>query len=138
MCQASGFCRCGLCAVESERLQVNETDLLHLFIKLTPHVIPGARVERRNIINVKSERGFRVRNGIKGQCDAFCIYRGRHIEIETKAARGVMREAQERWRLWCFAAGTPHMVLKAAKGETPDDTVNRWVAELRAEIAKHV
>jgi len=115
-----------------------ENDLLHLFIKLTPHVIPGARVERRNIINTRSEQGYRVRNGIKGQCDAFCVYRGRHVEIETKAARGVMREAQERWRLWCVASGTPHMVLKAKPKETADETVNRWAAELRAELANHV
>ncbi len=115
---------------------MNETDLLHIFIALVPHVIPGARVERRNIINTRSEQGYRVRNGIKGQCDAFCVFRGRHIEIETKAARGVMREAQERWRSWCIASGTPHMVMRANKNESPDDTVNRWAAELRAEIEK--
>ncbi len=111
---------------------MNETDLLHTLIERAPHHLP-VRVFRRNIINDVSVRGHRLRNGIKGQADAYAIGRGgKHIEIETKAARGAMREAQEAWRAWCVSWGIPHLVLKAAKNETPEETVGRWIEEMKA------
>lgn len=115
---------------------MNETDLLHHFILRAPLEIPALwRVERRNIINVATVHGARVRNGIKGQADAFALTRGGlHIELETKAARGVLAEAQERWRDACQAAGIPHLVLRARRGETPGETVTRWIDELRAVV----
>ncbi len=115
---------------------MNETDLLHTLILRAPLAIPSLwRVERRNIINVTTDRGARVRNGVKGQADAFALTRGgRHIEIETKAARGVLAEAQERWRDACHAHHVPHLVLRARRNESPDDTVNRWIDELRAVV----
>jgi hypothetical protein len=116
-----------------------ENDLLHWLILRAPQQIaPLWRIERRNIINVETRQGFRVRNGIKGQSDAFALLRGgRHIEIETKAARGALREAQERWRAACLAHDVPHLVLKAHSKETPEATVNRWIAEL-AEVVTNV
>lgn len=113
---------------------LSETDLLHILIERVPHVLPHVRVFRRNVINVEARGGFRVRNGIKGQADAYAlVLGGRHIEIETKAARGVMREAQERWRAYCLAFQIPHLVLRAKKDEAPVVTVERWVNEL-AEV----
>lgn len=120
---------------------LSETDLLHVFIERAPFALPGIHVERRNIINARTDKGYRVRNGIRGQSDAFAVYRGQHVEIETKAARGALEEAQERWRARCVAPPQggpplcPHLVLKARPQETPDDTVNRWIEELR--IALH-
>lgn len=115
---------------------MNETDLLHHFILRAPQEIPTLwRIERRNIINVETTHGARVRNGIKGQADSFALTRGGlHIEIETKAARGVLEEAQRRWRAACVAHGIPHLVLRARKNESPDDTVTRWIDELRAVV----
>ncbi len=119
---------------------MNETDLLHRFIERAPHSLPGVHVERRNILNVQTVLGFRARNGRIGQADAFAIYLGRHVEIETKAARGTVGAAQEAWRRRCLdGVGPlpplcPHLVLKAAKGESPDDTVGRWIAELGGAI----
>lgn len=115
---------------------MNETDLLHHFILRAPLAIDALwRIERRNIINVETKFGARVRNGIKGQSDAFALTRdGYHIEIETKAASGVMAEAQERWRAACLSWGIPHLVLRARRNESPEDTVTRWIDELRAVV----
>jgi hypothetical protein len=115
---------------------MNETDLLHHFILRAPLEIPHLwRIERRNIINVETVHGARVRNGVKGQCDAFALTRrGLHIEIETKAARGVLALDQLRWRSACAAAGVPHLVLRARRDEKPEETVTRWIDELRAVV----
>lgn len=119
---------------------LNETDLLHHLIKRVPFAYPQARVFRRNIIKrvvVENGRKFMLRNGIAGQSDAYALIRGgMHIEIETKAATGKVREAQERWQDFCRTFGIPHIVLRASKGEFVDDTVNRWIDELRAVVEK--
>jgi hypothetical protein len=110
---------------------LSETDLLWRFIAAVPFTLPDVRVFRRNILNVQAALGFRAVNGIKGQGDAEAIVRGGlHIEIETKSAKGVEREAQERWREYCERFRIPHLRLRAKRGETPDETVARWVAAL--------
>lgn len=117
---------------------MNETDLLHLFMVRAPLALPEVwRIERRNIINVETNFGARVRNGVKGQADSFALLVGGwHVEIETKAARGVLADAQRRWREACVARNVPHLVLRAGKGETPDATVARWIEELRTVVTE--
>lgn len=116
-------------------MTTSETDLLHLFIRDAPVSLPDVRVFRRNILNVATAHGFRARNGIVGQADAYALTRGgRHVEIETKAARGRMAEAQKRWRSFCLGWGIPHLVLRALPNEEPNDTVARWISELRAVL----
>jgi hypothetical protein len=114
---------------------MSEHDLLALFIREAPKALTDLRVFRRNIINrVVMIEGRKVHlvNGIPGQGDAYALLRGgRHVEIETKSAKGAMREAQERWRDFCAAWGVPHLVLKAREGEAEGATVARWIEELR-------
>lgn len=113
---------------------LNETDLLHIFIERVPHALPHCRVFRRSIINRKVTEGgrtFVLRNGIKGQADAYAIARGgRHVEIEMKAAGGSLEKEQKAWRAFCAAFEIPHLVLRAKKDEAPVVTVERWVNEL--------
>lgn len=119
-------------------MPLSETGHLRLFIERAPYVLP-VRIERRNIINRTVQiqgRRVHLRNGIVGQCDAFALVRGGgHVELETKAAKGQMRAAQERWRAWCASWGIPHLVLKARAKESPGDVVNRWIQEL-AEVCR--
>jgi hypothetical protein len=115
-----------------------ETDLLALFIRRAPFVCPTVRLFRRNIIKRKvviDGRSVMLVNGIPGQGDAEAIVRGgRHIEIETKAAKGRMRAAQKRWQAWCLKWEVPHLKLQARAGETPEETVERWCIELRGAL----
>ena len=114
---------------------MNETSLLHTFMAAVPHAIPSARVFRRNIINAVTVHNTRVRNGIKGQADAYCLVRGGlHIEIEAKSATGRLTEAQVKWQSFCLRFDIPHLVLAARKNESPIDTVARWVSELRTVV----
>lgn len=125
-------------AASEVSMTFSETDLLHLFIERVPFVLPNLRVFRRNVINVEAKGGYRVRNGIAGQADAYAIRKGGlHVEIETKAARGKLRTAQVAWRGWCHAWGVPHLILQARLGETSDATVQRWIAEL-GEVCANV
>ena len=114
---------------------MNETELLMKFIAETPRALPHVRVFRRNIINADVERNgrhFRARAGIRGQADAYAIATGgKHIEIETKAAKGKMADEQLAWRAWCAEFRVPHLVLRAKANEYPDATVERWIGELR-------
>lgn len=116
------------------RPEKSETDLLFMFIQRAPLAFPGVRVFRRNVINrVVEERGrkFALRNGIAGQADAYALVKGgRHVEIETKAARGVMRDAQWAWRSFCRDWGIPHLVLRARSDEDEEATIARWLEEL--------
>lgn len=117
---------------------MSEHDLLALFIRQAPKAIPSVRVFRRNIINrtVTIEgRRVHLHNGIPGQGDAYALLKGgRHVEIETKAAKGTMREAQERWLDFCEAWQVPHLVLRAKRDEPADTTVTRWIEELRGVL----
>jgi hypothetical protein len=117
---------------------VNETDLLHLFMVAVPAAFPDVRVFRRNIINrTVEERGrvFQLKSGIPGQADAYAIVKGgRHVEIETKSARGTMRDAQEAWREWCLSFDVPHLVLRAGRKEGTHETIARWLCELGAVL----
>ena len=119
---------------------MNETDLLHALIESVPFELPHVRVFRRNIINRAVEiegRRVHLRNGISGQGDAYALVQGgRHIEIETKAARGAMRAAQVSWSGFCATWGVPHVVLRARRGEPPGETVGRWVEELRDVVTR--
>jgi len=116
-------------------MPLSETDLLHIFIERAPFALPQVRVFRRNIINVEAKQGFRARNGIKGQADAYALVEGGlHVELETKAARGVMRDHQLSWQAYCLSNRIPHLELRARRGEQPLETVDRWIGELRAVV----
>lgn len=114
-----------------------ETDLLWAFIRAVPFQLPGVRVERRPILRgaIIGRDRARVSCGIAGQADAFAIAPGgRHVEIETKSARGRLRAAQQRWRAWCRENLVPHLVLRPLPDEAPDVVIARWIAELRAAL----
>ena len=117
---------------------MSEHDLLALFIREAPKALPTVRVFRRNIIRRKvviEGRPVMLVNGIPGQGDAYALLRGgRHVEIETKDAKGRMGEAQIRWRAFCASWGVPHLVMKARKDEPSDTTVTRWIEELRGVL----
>lgn len=105
-------------------------------LQAAPYALPNMRLFRRVVVNVEAKQGFRVRAGVKGQCDIYAIARGgRILEVETKARRGVLSPAQLAWQAFCLGWGVPHIVLIEKRGETPDETVNRWLGEIRAVAA---
>lgn len=113
---------------------MTETDLLFLFLSEVPKRLPTVRAFRRAIFRRQEMAdGYFMSAGIPGQCDVYAYVKGgRVIEIELKAAKGRMREAQARWRTLCQEWGVPHLVLRAGKGEAAEATVVRWVSELKA------
>lgn len=112
-----------------------ESQLQQALLLAAPIGLPSWRLFRRNIGSATMRGGFEVKFGIKGQCDLYGLIRGgQHVEIELKAAGKRIKPGsdQDQWRAWCVSWGVPHVVLTGLKNETVDDTVFRWINELRA------
>lgn len=113
--------------------QMGERDLVRLFIEQVPYALPEARVFQREILNVETAQGWRARAGVAGQADCYALVKGgRHIEIEAKAVKHKWYARQLAWRQFCQEWGIPYLVLKANTGESPTQTVERWIALLRS------
>lgn len=121
----------------SEKLtagNVTESQLQVALLLAAPARLPSLRLFRRNVVAVRIEERT-VRAGIKGQCDLYGYVRGgRIIEIELKSATRRSTPEQVVWAEWCKAWGVPHLLLRAAKDETVENTVNRWCFELERLI----
>lgn len=96
-----------------------------------PKRLPNLRLFRRNVVKVRIEDRT-VRAGIKGQCDLYGYVRGgRTIEVELKGVGKYLSPEQKAWQAWCEEWRVPHVVLRAARGETVEETVGRWCDEIR-------
>lgn len=112
-----------------------EIDLMKLFQHEASMMLPMARLFRRNIINTKTAAGWHAKSGVRGQCDLYAYVRGgKVIEIETKTRRGRLSQEQQNWKDFCQAWSIQWIQLKESKWETPEETVARWVRELRFAI----
>jgi hypothetical protein len=103
-----------------------------------PRLLPDLRLFRRQVMRVQlpdPERTIAV--GIRGQSDLYGLLRGgRHIELELKAAGGVMSKNQLVWQAFCQGWGVPHLVLRGRVNEDAHETVERWIGEIKKEIEK--
>jgi hypothetical protein len=48
---------------------------------------------------------------------------------------GRERDAQVRWRDFCRAWEIPYVIVRAKAGESAQETVDRWIQELRGVIS---
>ncbi len=95
-----------------------------------PKRIPHLRLFRRNVVVARMENRT-VRAGIKGQCDLYGYFRGSiAVEVELKAAGKSSSPEQRAWAEWCKEWRVIHAVLRAQKGESDEQTIDRWCAEL--------
>lgn len=124
---------------QPDQPNLQELDYQRRMMLETPRYLP-VRVYQRNIINTRNEFGRRVRNGIKGQADMEVIVLGTglHVEMEAKAVDGVMSPEQLKWQAFCQRSNIPHLVVRVLRKETPEETITRWIQELRTCIESHV
>jgi hypothetical protein len=118
-----------------------ESDLQAALLIAAPYHLPHLRLFRRNVGKFKlanhdgSTRVLRV--GIPGQCDLYGLLRGgRHVELELKSRSGRLEDDQKSWRDACQAWGIPWLLLKAERGETKEQTVDRWISEIRKVLGQ--
>ena len=112
-----------------------ESTLQAALLLRAPESLPDIRFFRRNIGRARGWSGQVIHFGIKGQCDLYGILKGGQlVEVELKADTGHLKEDQEAWRDWCLSWNVPWILLKAKKNETVEQTVARWLIELRAYI----
>jgi hypothetical protein len=84
------------------------------------------------MVGAADARGHTLHFGQKGQADLYGWRQGGlGIEVELKAAGGRLTPEQERWRSFCKWWGIEHHVLVARKDETAEETVERWIGELK-------
>lgn len=87
------------------------------------------------MVGVAEVHGTKVRFGIAGQCDLHGFTRdGRAVEVELKSATGSLSPEQAAWRDSLRGWGVAWFCLKAARGEAPETTIIRWIAELGQAI----
>lgn len=111
---------------------MSESDLKSALLLAAPRALPTLRLFVRPVMRVRrDERVYSV--GIRGQSDLYGLVRGGgHIELELKDVHTVTSPAQRDWRAFCLAWGVPHLELRARAGESIDQTVARWLDEIRA------
>ena len=124
---------------------LSETEIGLLWLRAVPVALPHVRVFRNSVVRgTVSGRGLRpdwyASAGIEGHGDAFWIapprmYENYYGQVEWKAKGGRMGASQMHWRTYCEPRGIPYLVMRVAKGEEPDQTVERWIDELRTAIA---
>jgi hypothetical protein len=112
-----------------------ESTLQTALLLAAPRELPDLRLFRRNVGVARLRGGHTVSFAIAGQCDLFGYWKGGiAVEVELKTADAPKRlpPDQQVWADWCANWGVPHIVLRAAKAETVETTVQRWCEELRA------
>lgn len=114
----------------------SETSLQRILLLRAPERLPELRLFRRNVVAVQVG-GRGVRAGIAGQSDLYGYVRGGHvIEVEVKGVRTPVTPEQRAWAAWCEEWRIPHLMLRAKRGEAPDETVERWCQELDAVVRR--
>ena len=113
---------------------MSESDLKAALLLAAPLALPTLRLFVRPIMRVRrDERVYSI--GIKGQSDLYGLVRGGgHIELELKDVHTVTTSHQRTWRAFCRTWGVPHRELRARAGESTEQTVERWVEEIRELI----
>ena len=112
-----------------------EITLQGMFLLKLPFEIPTLRLFRRNIGAARMRGGHVVTFAVKGQCDTYGIGDGGvHVEAELKALHGRLSPEQRTWRDWCLAHRVPYLLCVEKKEETKEQTVDRWIAELKALV----
>jgi hypothetical protein len=116
-----------------------ESEYMRRLLARSATELPSVRLFRRNVgaIKMPSRRVFRF--GIPGQCDLYGYERGsgRALEIELKNVRGRLTPAQERWRDWCREWGVTWILCEVRdRDSSPDETVTRWLWEIKAAMMR--
>ena len=120
----------------TERAIATEADILFAALPAVSVAIPRCRIFRRAIVEGQMAAGWYAKAGIPGQCDAYVLadrstYKNWYVEIEAKSRVGKHRQQQLAWRALCLDLSIPYLEWRVSRGETPEQTVGRWVAELR-------
>jgi hypothetical protein len=118
--------------VVTEKALVSEADLGAMLCLAFPGVFPRLRIFRRTVLNVETVDGWRARAGVKGQADYYIMGKRVHVEVETKAIPRASKWYKEQlaWRALCSQLEIPYLIARALPGETPDETVAKWLVEL--------
>ena len=107
-----------------------ERDLKARLLLRSPKEIPSLRLFSRTVARVRVQDRV-IQAGIRGQADLWGVWLGgRHIELELKAAGGMLSKKQRVWQTFCLEWQIPHLVLRAHAGESIDTTVTRWLHQI--------
>jgi hypothetical protein len=118
-----------------------EDVLREAFLVQMPHALPHVRLFYRNIIDrhvidPRTHREYQLKSGSPGMADLYGHARASPwpipIEIELKTWDGRQSKEQRAWQAFTTMMKIPYLLLRQKKGETTDQTVSRWIQEVKA------
>ena len=114
--------------------RVLELDLQAALLGEVPKRFETLRLWRRQV-GMAEVRGRVVRFGVPGQADLHGFDdEGRAYEVELKGVGGRLSDEQVRWCAFCRGMKVRYALLQARKDETMQQTIDRWVQELRTLV----
>ena len=114
-----------------------ESELQTALLLAAPGRLPSLRLFRRNIGEARLRGGYTVQFAIPGQCDLYGVVRGGgHLEIEIKGLKTRVEPEQKTWAAWCAEWCVPYLLLRPEKGETVEQTVDRWCREIAGALPR--
>lgn len=110
-----------------------ESEYVTELLLTAPKILPTIRLFKRSV-GVFNVDGRTFRAGMKGQADLYGLIKGgRHLEIEVKNVRGILRDEQKKWRVFCELWGIPWLELRVPAGLSSDRkrVALQWCEEIR-------
>lgn len=109
-----------------------ETDLRRLYVARCTAKFRDVRMFIRNVGAIEVD-GRVFKAGIKGQSDIYGYLLREPFsvpfEVECKNVKTPETPAQTTWANFCSLWRVPRLQVRANRGETPDQIVDRWAAE---------
>lgn len=121
-----------------------EDTLRDALLVAIPRELAGARAFYRNIIDrhvidPHTRREYHLKSGSKGMADVFIYVPDDPwavtIEAELKAHDGRQSDEQKRWQTLMTNTKVPFLLLKQRAKETTEETIRRWISEIKLLIA---
>lgn len=114
---------------------ITESVLQRMLLERYPRVLPNLRLFRRNVGFGTTAAGQPFKAGIKGQADLYGYSAhttpATPIELELKSVSGALSKEQALWAQFCKRFNVPHLVLRAQRSETAEETIVRWIEEIQ-------
>lgn len=112
---------------------MTETELRRMYVAACTTAFKDVRLFIRNIATIEFEDRV-IKAGVKGQADVwgwlFTTSRSLFpipLEIELKNVKTPQNPHQKAWEDYCLTHHVPYLLLRAHKGATSSEVIERWV-----------
>lgn len=111
---------------------MTETEIRRFYVARCTAKFRDVRMFIRNVGAIEVD-GRVFRAGIKGQSDIYGYVLRQPFaipfEVECKNVRTPESAAQTTWAAFCKQWNIPRLTIRAIRGESPEEVLDRWVSE---------